>query len=80
MSGFPTTGWDGTDLPAPLAAEWQTLGEVRHTFTHFHLTLTVMTATSQGNPQRGAFVPRAAFSPANLPTVFRKAWDLCAKG
>lgn len=80
MSGFPTTGWDGTDLPAPLAAEWQTLGEVRHTFTHFHLTLTVLTATSQGNPQRGAFVPRAAFLPANLPTVFRKAWDLCAKG
>ena len=80
MSGFPTTGWDGTDLPAPLAAEWQTLGEVRHTFTHFHLTLTVLTATSQGNPQRGASVPRAAFLPANLPTVFRKAWDLCAKG
>ncbi|MFZ0097424.1 MAG: A/G-specific adenine glycosylase [Gemmobacter sp.] len=80
MSGFPTSGWDGTDLPPPLAAEWKTLGEVRHTFTHFQLTLTVRTATSQGNPQRGAFVPRAAFSPANLPTVFRKAWDLCAKG
>lgn len=78
MAGFPTTGWDGTALPEPLAADWQTAGEVRHTFTHFHLRLTVLTARSQGNPTRGQFTPQAAFTPAALPTVMRKAWDLVA--
>ena len=78
MTGFPTTDWDGTDLPEPLAAPWRTAGEVRHTFTHFHLRLTVLVATSQGNPTRGQFVPRAAFAPSALPTVMRKAWDLVA--
>lgn len=76
MAGFPTTGWDGSDLPAPLAADWQDRGEVRHTFTHFHLILTVLAAQSDGNPDRGQFTPRTAFSPAALPTVMRKAWDL----
>lgn len=78
MAGFPTTGWDGSDLPAPLSADWQPLGEVRHTFTHFHLILTVLTAVSEGAPARGRFVPRAAFRPAGLPTVMRKAWNLAA--
>lgn len=78
MAGFPTTGWDGTDLPEPLAADWQAAGEVRHTFTHFHLRLTVLTARSQGNPTRGQFTLRATFTPAALPTVMRKAWDLAA--
>lgn len=74
MAGFPTSGWDGTALPAPLRAEWREAGEVRHTFTHFHLILTVLTATSAASPDRGAFVTR--FRPASLPTVMRKAWDL----
>ena len=78
MAGFPTTGWDGSTLPAPLQADWQEVGEVRHTFTHFHLVLTVLRGISAGNPTRGTFTPRAAFSPAALPTVMRKAWDLAA--
>ncbi len=76
MAGFPTTGWDGSDLPPPLAADWQPVGEVRHTFTHFHLILTVLAATTEAAPDRGAFVPRDAFRPAALPTVMRKAWNL----
>lgn len=76
MSAFPTTGWDGSDLPAPLQADWQTLGEVRHTFTHFHLILTVLAATTDALPLRGAFVAPAQFRPASLPTLMRKAWDL----
>jgi A/G-specific adenine glycosylase len=73
MTGFPGNGWDGAGGPAPMAAEWQRLGEVRHTFTHFHLILQVLHATSDAAPLRGQFTP---LPPASLPTVMRKAYDL----
>lgn len=76
MLGFPGDGWDGAGGPAPAEADWQPLGEVRHTFTHFHLILQVMTAPISGPPHRGALVARTAFRPADLPTVMRKAYDL----
>ena len=41
--GFPTDGWDGTAPGEPMTADWAHIGEVRHTFTHFHLTLQVYT-------------------------------------
>ena len=49
---------------------------MRHTFTHFHLILTVLAATTDALPLRGAFVAPAQFRPAGLPTLMRKAWDL----
>ena len=73
MSGFPTSGWDGTEAPPPFAAVWQEAGIARHTFTHFHLELTVFTATTALAPDRGDWLPD--FNPDSLPTVFRKAWD-----
>lgn len=76
MLGFPGDGWDGAGGAAPAAADWQEIGEVRHTFTHFHLVLSVHVAPVQGQVTRGEWVPLAAFRPANLPTVMRKAWDL----
>ncbi|GHC18274.1 A/G-specific DNA-adenine glycosylase [Gemmobacter caeni] len=76
MAGFPTSGWDGSTAPAPLKADWQRVGEVRHTFTHFHLVLEILTAVTEAQPERGTFLPRAAFRPAALPTVMRKGWDL----
>lgn len=77
MLAFPTTGWDGSDHPPPLDLDWQTLGEVRHTFTHFHLILSVQVGMSdEAVPQRGAFMPRTQFRPASLPSLMRKAWDL----
>jgi A/G-specific adenine glycosylase len=80
MLGFPGDGWDGAGGPAPAVADWQRLGEVRHTFTHFHLILQVMTALVAGPVTRGTWTPRAAFRPADLPTVMRKAWDLAYAG
>ena len=55
-------------------------GEVRHTFTHFHLRLSVMTARLplDAAPDRGHFRPRAEFRPADLPTVMRKVHDLAS--
>ena len=70
MTGFPTSDWADTPTQAPpFAADWARLGEVRHTFTHFRLTLTAMTTASAGNPDRGAYVP---LDPGTLPTLFAK--------
>lgn len=76
MLGIPGDGWDGQGGPAPADVDWQDIGEVRHTFSHFHLILTVFTARLDGTPTRGTLVPRPQFRPADLPTVMRKAWDL----
>lgn len=75
--GFPGTGWDGSTASAPVEADWVHKGTVRHTFTHFHLDLTVLHATLPHNstPQRGEFHGANAFSPQDLPTLMRKAHD-----
>ena len=79
MLGFPGSDWDGAGGPEPLPADWQEGGEVRHTFTHFHLILRVMRAdVADAAPLRGAFLTRADFRPADLPTLMRKAHDLAA--
>ena len=79
MLGFPGDGWDGAGGPAPATADWVDIGEVRHTFTHFHLILRLHTATlGPSPPLRGALIPEHDFRPADLPTVMRKAYDLAA--
>src|SRR6056297_2647795 len=78
MLAFPTSDWSEAPAPAPPAlADWTEAGEVRHTFTHFHLVLRVLTADRPGPPSRGEF---AALDPSTLPTVFRKAYKLVTKG
>src|SRR5574343_1286297 len=74
MLGFPGTDWDGAGGPAPATAAWQTVGEVRHPFTHFHLILTVQTATlpTGTNPTRGERHPATTFQPADLPPPMRQ--------
>ncbi len=80
-------GWPGTDwaeaapmAQAPLEADWQDLGaEVRHTFTHFHLRLSVQVArVGDAVPDRGFFLEKQDFRASDLPTVMRKAFDLAA--
>jgi A/G-specific adenine glycosylase len=83
MLGWPGSDWVDASLPrpanAPLSADWAKVdGEVRHTFTHFHLILDVMVATVEDDTQ-GAFLPRDKFRPSELPTVMRKAYDLAQK-
>ena len=75
MLGFPGTDWDGAGGAEPVQAQWQRLGEVRHTFTHFHLILDVMLAQTTATPTRGTFTQ---IRPADLPTLMRKAYDLAA--
>lgn len=78
MLGFPGSDWDGVGGDAPLAADWQEVGEVRHTFTHFHLILRlrITRAPLDAVPLRGEFLAQAAFRPSDLPTVMRKGFDL----
>ncbi len=73
MTGFPGDGWDNAGGPAPVQADWREVGEVRHTFTHFHLILAVRATVTDARPLRGSFTRLA---PASLPTVMRKAHDL----
>ena len=79
--GFPGSGWDGSEGMAPVAAAWLWAGEVRHTFTHFHLDLTVLVAEVPGGAiaSRGEFLGSNVFSPQDLPTLMRKAHDLAIR-
>lgn len=51
MTQVPTTDWtarqngDTSTEAAPCTANWQNSGQIRHTFTHFHLELTVYKAS-----------------------------------
>ena len=77
MLGWPGAEWaDDPREDPPIAADWRDPGtEVRHTFTHFHLRLSLRVAELplDAMPDRGAFQP---LRPSDLPTVMRKAYDL----
>jgi A/G-specific adenine glycosylase len=69
---------------APLKASWRKLpGLVAHTFTHFHLELTVYRAQvglkakpkRAAEPERCGFVARRDLARAALPSVMRKVLD-----
>lgn len=81
MLGWPGTVWsvDAPENAPPLDADWRdTGGEVRHTFTHFHLKLRVLVAdVGQDAVAEGAqFIPRHEFTPNDLPTVMKKAFSV----
>ena len=81
MQAWPTTDRAETAVreDAPIHAEWKHHpGEVRHTFTLFHLKLQVKTALVplDRTQTHGEFVQAADFAPAALPTVMRKVFDL----
>ena len=80
MLGWPGSAWgDSPTEDPPLDAVWRELpGEVRHTFTHFHLRLAIRFASLDDDvpARRGEFVKREAFRPESLPTVMRKVWNL----
>ena len=83
MLGWPSSEWREEEVQGtpPMVGDWAEMGDVRHTFTHFHLELAVFVARDVlGEPSIGAFLPKAQFSPSDLPTVMRKVWDVAAKG
>ncbi|WP_171209103.1 MULTISPECIES: A/G-specific adenine glycosylase [unclassified Ruegeria] len=80
MLGWPGSDWSEAPAEAPpFTANWQRLsGEVRHTFTHFHLILQVWSADLPHSFQSDALlvIEKHAFRPSDLPTVMRKAHAL----
>ena len=84
MMGWPGSDWtENTPEGAPPCnGNWRDPGgEVRHTFTHFHLILQIRTAKlpADADPNRGFFLNKHAFRPSDLPTVMRKAFNLVQK-
>ncbi|MEY8842613.1 NUDIX domain-containing protein, partial [Cribrihabitans sp. XS_ASV171] len=84
MLGWPGSDWSETpsEVP-PFEAEWQPFpGEVRHTFTHFHLILRLFVAEMPADtaPEGYEIVGKHAFRPSDLPTVMRKAYALWRDG
>ena len=74
MTEFPSSVWGArTKFAAPFEAEWKKLqGAVTHTFTHFHLQLTVWQAISSEPQLNGHFVTQEALGGEALPSVMRK--------
>lgn len=74
MAGLPTTEWRAKAwsqaealAAAPFSGEWEHIGQVRHVFTHFSLTLDVY--ESSATPSGDGFWGEAVA----LPSVFAKA-------
>lgn len=88
MLCWPSSEWTdktGTSVPAhPFEGNWHALGgEVRHTFTHFHLILQIEIAelpTGFIPLANQRLVSKHQFKPSDLPTVMRKAFDLYQGG
>jgi A/G-specific adenine glycosylase len=79
MLGLPTTDWTSKPSVAkpPIAANWSSMGEVRHVFTHFSLTLDVQVAQIDVQNPNGVWVPVEQVT--GLPSVFAKAFHLAVK-
>jgi A/G-specific adenine glycosylase len=83
MLEIPSTPWTARaprhpETAAPLAAAWRKLsGKVEHTFTHFHLELSVLKSESIGTGELRIdgdyrWVPRRDLAAEALPTLMRK--------
>lgn len=80
MLGWPTTDWgDAPTAQPPLEADWTTLNtQAKHTFTHFHLILSVAVAIVPMTtvPPVGSFYGPNDVKPSDLPTVMRKVLEI----
>jgi A/G-specific adenine glycosylase len=85
MTELPGTDWRAEPwsaaeaLPlAPMPAEWQPAGQVRHGFTHFELTIDLFGACVARIDAPGFARPIAALAREALPSVMRKCVSLAA--
>ncbi|WP_242414805.1 A/G-specific adenine glycosylase [Sphingomonas panni] len=76
MRALPTGPWSDADPGtegAPFAADWRSIGLVRHGFTHFDLACTVMVADAVADTAQGEWWPVADIEAAGMPTLFARA-------
>lgn len=74
MRALPGPEWAEGKATAPPIGE--SCGAVRHLFTHFALTLTVMRKDPSQAVGEGEWWPQAELDAAGLPTLYRRAADL----
>ena len=78
MLCWPCSEWTRKPIGnPPLEAKWKLLkGEVKHTFTHFHIRLAIQATVVGMNTKtnRGVFILSRDFYPSNLPTVMQKIY------
>lgn len=84
MMEFPSTDWREPEWPleeavsmAPIETQWCAIpGMIRHTFTHFHLEITVLRGQVKDNREPGGnsnvWSPPSRFSEHALPTIMKK--------
>ena len=75
MTEFPSSTWvEGQEsFEPPFKASWKKLpGLVEHTFTHFHLELTVWAAQRKSPTLGGRFVDYEELASEALPSLMRK--------
>ncbi|KZD03345.1 A/G-specific adenine glycosylase [Oceanibaculum pacificum] len=81
MMEIPSSAWAGQRHAlsavageAPVPGDWRALpGLVRHTFTHFHLELTVVATSAAARPvPGGVWAPLDALGDYALPTLMKK--------
>jgi len=67
-------GWSGAEwrAHAPMPAEWRPVGEVRHGFTHFELSIALFAASVPRIEADGFLRPAAELDREALPSVMRK--------
>lgn len=79
MRAYPTTDFVSADIlpavPDYISKVGKHIGEVRHVFTHFALTLQIVEATAKNPPDDHKWMPHAELS-TGLPSLFKKAWRL----
>jgi len=89
MMEVPSTPWRSAEwgeaeakAEAPVRARWRRLPDpVRHTFTHFHLELTVLTgAVRAGVTDGGLWVPADRLQDYALPSVMKKVIAYASRG
>ncbi len=80
MLEFPSTPWGQEEISpgaakpfAPVKTEWHPVaGEVRHTFTHFHLRLKVLKGVTKATGHNGQWLREKDLINAGFPTVMKK--------
>lgn len=74
MTEVPGTQWTGQRHAPdfPFDGKWNAAGEITHTFTHFHLSLTVWTIQSGRPLDEGWWAGIDTLGNEALPSVFRK--------
>jgi A/G-specific adenine glycosylase len=83
MRALPSCAWAGEGPLPPFPATWSHAGQVVHIFTHFELTLKIMSTRLEIGcmpPLDGEWWDKAEIEMAGLPSLFAKAATLVTGG